>query len=1691
MDNSPQKKLRGSILDKVNNRTSITCSNVPDCLFEAKIAEKHFCKFGRVQRIRLLPKKHMCVIEYDHPGAAERAVLNAGAYDGFMFDVTRSKPRVRRKSSKDEDPDWVPDPEVEQELNAMSGIETYKVPRKKLPGMGPGIVISKARAMAPPIKKKNPIAPKRTKPTIMNQPANAEAPIVITATTLSNREAAMELDKLRSRVSITPDEKWRTLDARDRILRAWGGAGSRVKVGGATIGTCPDMCPEKELLHRQSEHQLMTLETIPGSDGLLEPWRAVKQYSRSSADQEIPMCYELRPARVLMRTCSYLLHEIADTNRQVTLADWFHFMWDRFRGIRKDITQQALCCAGKYAKKMVSESIKMVEICARFHAHCAARLADLEHTQFDQKLNTDNLTKCLQTLKHMYADVSAESKPNEAEFRGYIALLNLGDANFWWEIKQLPYEIQKSESITFALQIYAALDNNNYVRFFRLIQEKATYLQACILLRYFNDVRARALARIVKAYAPRGGARYPAEDMMNILAFESIESMKSFINHYGLRFAKNEEELTIILNRNQFIEDSDPYPLSRAINLIESKRQNTVGEIISGGQMPRYDFENVPLYSSFGIDGRLKEISLLAEDLGYNTINDSEKDVQGLKLEMQKLSQEGRILAVSQKIEPRKTLFVKQDDEINSNINKFSFQPPIPVAPTEVIANSPEKVLDSPKNIFTFSKPQKIETNVYQSKLASNLFSRHENDKYNADLPKPNVFASANHSKNVFEVAKSAFKPSESSDVFKKPASNSMFGQQTNKNEATSGNIFTKSTLFSQTDPKNIFSTARPNVFGKAQEGNDKSANIFSKPLQDKPSNPGPVSSIFGSGSNETTAKTTFKLGNNNANPVPYSNGDQSIATSPGSLFKSANQPSFPSNKFTIFQSKNKAQTVADNIFNSVKAPQTDVYDFDPNQENTEKLEEDMKQKMREEEMKRQDELKRQEEIKRLEAEKLALQRKEEERKREEQRRMEEAKKLEEIKKKEEAKKQEELKKKIEEQKRLELKRIAEEKERKFKERVEKESRELIEELVNEIEEETVGSILKEEVDDFNKLLSYARDFNENISMELLNEICTSELKAEIFRTKRIMKKWYYVWRKHFIRNFKRRSLLDDTPLWLPDRSPLQEARLLKRRSEKSALDNMNAIHRGYKFVGELKQLPSPKPYNILDIIRSPLIKRMKQIEYPYDKCFFWKALLVSPGANDYLHRKINVRKWVQEVFGDGRRHDISDCLIHVEKESWNKLMDFAISISLLNKDSLHESNEALSGANGILVYVTENDGDTDAIIELILKQKHQYQIIPIAVIMPNKAITDRRCLEEKLTLWQNNNVISAYKLFYVDSVNVDRSIDSCTKSALKWLSRNYPKPPPLEIDYLKSICQRYLGNDIWARLKSDKNERTNYVLKDLQKLVACYNTAVDKLCHVITNEDLFNYPSFPLEFVKYLDSSSPYPKPFEFIPSSAKQTDNTSFIRRLMHKLKLPDPSSQFLPKTILNMQEQIGKYCKQIGWFSNPEDVMCKVVALIPQELCDFDMPHEISDKHLDQLNLVDVLNVIVYEKINSLDNFDNRLAVYLKPALDEYRNTNFLLEVDVYAGTKHRALDCEDDLDYYIRAKRRKIASGAVEQLMLEDKECSLVEDNIQTADQSIHILNSCHDAVSELEKQLDEEKKKSEALENLLMMALSNI
>lgn len=88
--------------------------------------------------------------------------------------------------------------------------------------------------------------------------------------------------------------------------------------------------------------------------------------------------------------------------------------------ISQDITQQHLCSP---------VAVGLVERCVRFHIYCGARLVEEDPMVFDSKINNENLTKCLQTLKELYTDLEKRGVAcdNEAEFRAYVVLMNLNE----------------------------------------------------------------------------------------------------------------------------------------------------------------------------------------------------------------------------------------------------------------------------------------------------------------------------------------------------------------------------------------------------------------------------------------------------------------------------------------------------------------------------------------------------------------------------------------------------------------------------------------------------------------------------------------------------------------------------------------------------------------------------------------------------------------------------------------------------------------------------------------------------------------------------------------------------------------------------------------------------------------------------------------------------------------------------------------------------------------------------------------------------------------------------------------------------------------------------------------------------------------------------------------------------------------
>ncbi|MEQ2188007.1 hypothetical protein GOODEAATRI_010573 [Goodea atripinnis] len=272
-------------------------------------------------------------------------------------------------------------------------------------------------------------------------------------------------------------------------------------------------------------------------------------------------------------TMDYLVTQIMDQGLD-NHRDWYDFVWNRTRGIRKDITQQRLCCP---------HTVSLIEKCTRFHVHCAHHLCEERLSSFDAKINNENMTKCLQSLKEMYEDLATQQTfcPREAEFRQYNVLLKLNDGDILREVQQFRDEVRKSPEVKFAVQAFAAVSSNNFVRFFKLVKG-ASYLSSCLLHRYFNQVRSKALKALNMAHTvgPRS-TPFPVDDIVRMLMFRSAAEATDFILQYGL----NVNDGMVDLSRTAFQEPELSLSLKRS-EVILAKKTTLIGQVVNGGPLP-------------------------------------------------------------------------------------------------------------------------------------------------------------------------------------------------------------------------------------------------------------------------------------------------------------------------------------------------------------------------------------------------------------------------------------------------------------------------------------------------------------------------------------------------------------------------------------------------------------------------------------------------------------------------------------------------------------------------------------------------------------------------------------------------------------------------------------------------------------------------------------------------------------------------------------------------------------------------------------------------------------------------------------------------------------------------------------------------------------------------------------------------
>ncbi|XP_072434804.1 germinal-center associated nuclear protein isoform X1 [Chiloscyllium punctatum] len=548
----------------LSDLTTIQCKNVPVDLNTKEIIKKHFSQFGKVQRVYCQTSKGLAVVHFSDHASASNAKRKGKTLHKKQIEIfwQRKKNSPGKKSSLEKE---VLKGNEEKHSKDKVNLEQSS-PRNPPPRSSPGAPVSKS-----PVKKPSALK------TLQSEKESQDPQETEDQVSIPEHVGALpsSLGHLTGTVAITAEDKYRVLDQRDKLMRQARVKRTELEKAKAVVGTCLDMCPEKERYMRETRYQLSTFETIPGTDKVNHE-AAIKEYSRSSADQEEPLPHELRPAPVLKMTMDYLVTKIMDLG-EGNYRDWYDFVWNRTRGVRKDITQQHLCN---------QLTVALIEKCTRFHIHCSHHLCEEPMFSYDAKINDENLTKCLQSLKEMYQDLATKDTycENEAEFRGYHVLLNLNEGDILREVQQLRPVVRNSPEVKLAVQAFAALNNNNFVRFFKLVRS-ASYLNACILHRYFKQVRREALKTLTFAFtvSSQRSTMFPMETLVRILLFKDCEEAEEFTRDYGLSLNDGCAEL----NRSVL---SDPdYPLLPKKSLfIDQKRTTLIGEVMNGGPLPLF-----------------------------------------------------------------------------------------------------------------------------------------------------------------------------------------------------------------------------------------------------------------------------------------------------------------------------------------------------------------------------------------------------------------------------------------------------------------------------------------------------------------------------------------------------------------------------------------------------------------------------------------------------------------------------------------------------------------------------------------------------------------------------------------------------------------------------------------------------------------------------------------------------------------------------------------------------------------------------------------------------------------------------------------------------------------------------------------------------------------------------------------------
>lgn len=309
---------------------------------------------------------------------------------------------------------------------------------------------------------------------------------------------------------------------------------------GAIIGSCNDMCPEIEHLQRMASMKISPFEIFQfESAGIVnKKFYLVKEFKSTEFHETEILPSMLRTEKALSLTMYFLLTRIinlADCEGSLVLAvdKWYHFICDRMQSIYQDIVLQ---------KMYTPVTVDIIEQCLRFRIFCSARF----YNEIGE--NIDTIIKCFDLLMAMYAHLDKLKIicRNKTEFYVYFFLLHLkNESKLSYVHQSLPDEDKYSDNMNTIWDVCTAIDTNNYISLFQLAVE-LEHLQLCILVRYFPEIRVRAMPVLMSEL--NCNMQIIMQEhiayVTNVLGFLNEEETMSFLKQYDCLYSAKPENIS-------------------------------------------------------------------------------------------------------------------------------------------------------------------------------------------------------------------------------------------------------------------------------------------------------------------------------------------------------------------------------------------------------------------------------------------------------------------------------------------------------------------------------------------------------------------------------------------------------------------------------------------------------------------------------------------------------------------------------------------------------------------------------------------------------------------------------------------------------------------------------------------------------------------------------------------------------------------------------------------------------------------------------------------------------------------------------------------------------------------------------------------------------------------------------------------